>query len=146
MLKGIPAVVSPGLLKVLAEMGHGDTIVIGDAYFAAAALAKDAKLVRADGHSASKMADAILRLMPLDTWVESSVTALGVDDGTGHFMVGDAVKDMLAVVAKYDQKAADTCKIVDRFAFYDLTRKAYAVLATGESEHYGCIILQKGVC
>ena len=145
MLKGIPDVISPELLKVLAEMGHGDQIVIGDAYFAAAALAKDARLIRADGHSAAKMADAILQLFPLDNWAEASVIALGVDDGTGNLAVGDAVEDMLKVVSKYNEKAAQTSKTVDRFTFYEQTKKAYAVVATGEKGHYGSLMLQKGV-
>ncbi len=70
MLKGIP----PQLLETLAEMGHGDTITIGDAYFAAAAMAKNGKLVRADGMPAEDMLNAILQLFPLDSWACSSVT------------------------------------------------------------------------
>ncbi|MDO4479160.1 MAG: RbsD/FucU domain-containing protein [Lachnospiraceae bacterium] len=146
MLKGIPAVISPELLKVLAEMGHGDMIVIGDAHFASAAFAKEGKLVRADGISAAKMADAILTLMPLDGWAEHSVYALGISDGNGGFQVGNAVTEILEVVRGHDEKAYDTAKTVDRFDFYDMAKQAYAVLATGEADHYGCIILQKGVC
>ncbi|MDO4487714.1 MAG: RbsD/FucU domain-containing protein [Eubacteriales bacterium] len=145
MLKGIPAVISPELLKVLAEMGHGDTIVIGDAHFASTAFAKEGKLVRADGVSAAKMADAILTLMPLDGWAEHSVYSLGISDGQGGFQVGNAVTEILEVVKAHDEKAYETAITVDRFEFYDMTKKAYAVLATGEADHYGCVMLQKGV-
>ena len=143
MLKGIPAVISPNLLKVLAEMGHGDTIVIGDAYFAATSMAKEGALVRADGVSSAHMVDAILQLMPLDNWGNSCVTSMAIDKGDGLEPL-EMCQTMLNVIKKYDSKAADTCKLVDRFAFYELARKAYAVIATGEAEHYGCLILQKG--
>lgn len=146
MLKGIPVVISPELLKVLAEMGHGDTIVIADAHFAAAALVGNGKLVRADGHSAAKMVDAILQLMPLDGWAEHPVVALGVSDGNGGLMVGNAVQEILTVVKQHDPKAAEASLTVERFDFYQLARQAYAVLATGEADHYGCVLLQKGVC
>ena len=73
MLKGIPPMISPDLLKILAEMGHGDTIVIGDANFAAASMAKDSKLVRCDGLKATDLLDAILTLMPLDDFVDDPV-------------------------------------------------------------------------
>ena len=146
MLKGIPTVISPELLKVLAEMGHGDTIVIGDAHFASASMAKNAILVRADGHNAAKMTDAILELMPLDSWAEASVICLGVDTGSGELAVGNAVTEILNVVARHDEKAVRTHKTVERLDFYELAKKSYAVLATGESDHYGCVILQKGVC
>ncbi len=73
MLKGIPPIISPELLKILDEMGHGDTIVIGDANFAAASMAKDSKLVRCDGLKATELLDAILSLMPLDDFVEDPV-------------------------------------------------------------------------
>ncbi|MFV0414625.1 MAG: RbsD/FucU family protein [Oscillospiraceae bacterium] len=143
MLKGIPTVISPSLLKVLAEMGHGDTIVVGDAYFAAAAMAKEGALVRADGISAAHLVDAILQLMPLDSWGASCVTAMAADQGNGLEPL-EMCKTMLAIIKEYDPNAADTCKLVDRFAFYTLARKAYAAIATGEAGHYGCIILQKG--
>ena len=73
MLKGIPPILSPDLLKVLAEMGHGDTLVIGDANFAAASMAKDSQLIRCDGLKATDLMDAILSLMPLDDFVNDPV-------------------------------------------------------------------------
>lgn len=145
MLKGIPAVISPQLLKVLAEMGHGDRIVIGDAYFASASLSRGHELVRADGMDAFVMVDAILQLMPLDDWSDCSVIAMGWPDETGEVKPTPTSEKFKGVIEKYSQKAADTMQYVDRFAFYDLTKQAYAVLATGDGLSNGCIILQKGV-
>lgn len=145
MLKGIPAELSPRLLEILAEMGHGDTLTIGDANFAAATMAKDARLVRADGMAADVMLDAVLQLFPLDSWVESCVTVMGMDMGGGELAIAGMSEKLLDTVKKHDPKAADTRKVVDRFRFYELAKKSFAVLATGEKEKYGCIIIQKGV-
>lgn len=145
MLKGIPAVLSPELLKILAEMGHGDTIVIGDANFASASIAKDCQFVRADGVSAAVMTDAILQLMPLDGWADSSVTVMGYEADNGNLQPLEMCQTILAIIENYDKKAVETHKLVDRFEFYENAKKAYAVLATGAENHYGCIILQKGV-
>ncbi len=145
MLKGIPPELSPELLKILAEMGHGDTITIGDAYFAASAMARNGQLVRADGMPVIRMLDAILQLFPLDGWAESAVTVLDIGDADAQQNPAIKTTEMLAHVRQADEKAADTAKFVDRFAFYALAKQSYAVLATGELSNYGCIILQKGV-
>ena len=122
MLKGIPPVLSPELLKVLAEMGHGDTLVIGDANFAAASMAKDSILIRCDGVKATDLMDAILTLLPLD----------------------DFVDDPKAIVAKHDPRGADACAMIPRGKFYTMAKNAYAVVATTETAFYACTILQKG--
>lgn len=70
MLKGIPKIISPELLKVLCEMGHSDTIVIADGNFPAESMGKNAKVIRCDGHGGAELLDAILKLFPLDTYVE----------------------------------------------------------------------------
>lgn len=145
MLKGIPAAISPQLLKVLAEMGHGDRIVIGDAYFASASLSRGHELVRADGMDAFVMTDAILQLMPLDRQAEDAVIAMGIPDRSGAAQPTPTAERFRTVIAKYEPQAAQAMRCVDRFAFYELTRNAYAVLATGDGLTNGCIILQKGV-
>ncbi|MBC5580741.1 hypothetical protein H8S23_04415 [Anaerofilum sp. BX8] len=144
MLKGIPLVLSPDLLKTLAEMGHGDRIVLGDAYFASAAMAEKNRLLRADGVSSLALVDAILQLMPLDTWVDSCVFALGEAQG-GGFAPAPMTLKYQEVIQKYEPQAAQNITLMDRFAFYDIARGSFAVVATGETEPYGCIILQKGV-
>ena len=145
MLRGIPPELSPQLLETLAEMGHGDTITIGDAYFAAASMAKNSRLLRADGMSAQRMADAILQLMPLENMAAASVTVMGIEDGKGGLALLDMSEKLLETVRRHDEKAAETSEIVDRLTFYERAEQSFAVLATGEPEHYGCIILQKGV-
>lgn len=140
MLKGISTLISPDLLKVLAEMGHGDDLVIGDCNFPAASMGK--RCVREDGHNNTELLDAILRLFPLDTFVEAPVTLMQVVPGS---MPGDPpiwgdyrrIVDEHQPNVKIDQ--------LERFAFYERAKNAYATVATGERALYGGIILKKGV-
>ncbi len=142
MLKGIPKCISPSLLKILDEMGHGDRIIIGDANFPAASCAKNNILVRADGLKATELLDAILTLMPLDD-VEHPV--LIMDKQECHKDLETPVWDEFkSIVAKHDKRGADACGMIDRFSFYDEAKKAYAVIATTEEAFYSCLILQKG--
>ena len=143
MLKGINPIISPELLKVLAEMGHGDTIVIGDANFAAASMAKDSILIRCDGLKATDLMDAILSLMPLDDFVEDPV--LIMDKEARHADLECPVWDEFkAIVAKHDPRGADACAMIPRSEFYTKAKNAYAVIATTETAFYACTILQKG--
>ena len=145
MLNGIPAVISPELLKVLDEMGHGDTLVIGDINFPAASIAAEKKHIniRCDGHRATEILDAILQLIPLDAFVEKPVTIM--DKGEEHHdlqcPVWDEFKD---IVAKHDERGAEAVGFIDRFSFYDAAKEAYAVVSTSETAFYACIIIQKG--
>ncbi len=143
MLKGIPPVLSPELLKVLAEMGHGDTLVIGDANFAAASMAKDSVLVRCDGVRATEIMDAILTLMPLDSFVDDPVLIMDKDarDADLECPVWDEFK---AIVAKHDERGEDACRMITRMEFYTRAKAAYCVVATTETAFYACSILQKG--
>ena len=141
MLKGIPAILSPDLLKILMEMGHGDRIVIGDGNFPAASVAAGSRLVRLDGHGVCEILDAVLTLFPLDPYVEEPVTLMEVVPGDD---VETPIWDEYArIVAKHESGA----KIghIERFRFYDEARKAYAVIATGETALYANVMLQKGV-
>ena len=143
MLKNIPPILSPEMLKVLCEMGHGDRLVIADANFPAASVGKDAIVLRADGHSATDLLDAILTLFPLDTYVEHPVSLM-------QLMPGDTVKTPIwdeykAIVAKHDARGADAFAEIERFAFYEESRKVYAIIATGEKALYANVMLQKGV-
>ncbi len=143
MLKGIPPIISPDLLKVLAEMGHGDTLVIGDANFAAASMAKDSKLIRCDGLRATELLDAILSLMPLDDFVDDPV--LIMDKEARHADLECPVWDEFkAIVAKHDSRGASACGMIPRGKFYTMAKNAYAVIATTETAYYACVILQKG--
>lgn len=141
MLKGIPSILSPELLKILMEMGHGDTLCIGDGNFPAASIARDAHLVRLDGHGVPEILDAILQLFPLDPYVEAPVSLMEV-------VPGDPVETPIwDEYAKIVEKHEPGTKIghIERFAFYDVAKKCYAIIATGETALYANIILQKGV-
>ncbi len=143
MLKGIPSIISPELLKVLCEMGHSDTIVIADGNFPAESVGKNAIVIRADGHGVPELLDAILKLFPLDNHVKKPVSLMQVTPGEDvKTPIWDTYKE---IVAKNDQRGADAFQEVERFEFYEVAKKAYAVIATGETALYANIMLQKGV-
>jgi L-fucose mutarotase len=143
MLKGIPKILSPELLKVLAEMGHSDRIVISDGNFPAESMGKDAIVIRCDGHGVPELLDAILKVFPLDSYVEDPVNLMEVmKDDNVETPIWDTYKD---IVAKYDDRGAAAIRNIERFAFYEEAKKAYAIVATGESALYANVMLQKGV-
>lgn len=143
MLKGIPKILSPELLMVLCEMGHSDRLVISDGNFPAESMGKDAIVIRCDGHGVPELLDAILQVFPLDTYVEKPVNLMEV-------MPQDPVETPIwetykEIVAKYDDRGADAVGNIERFAFYEEAKTAYAIIATSESALYANIMLQKGV-
>ncbi len=140
MLKNIPSIIPPDLLKILMEMGHGNEIVIGDGNFPAAAYAQ--RLVRCDGHGVPEVLDAILKLMPLDTYVDAPLTLMQVVEKDAP--EPEIWSEYRQIAKKYEP---DNCKFeqMERYAFYERAKEAYAVIATGESAIYANIILKKGV-
>lgn len=143
MLKGIPKILSPELLKVLCEMGHSDRLVIADGNFPAETMGKDAIVIRMDGHGACDVLEAILKVFPLDTYVEKPVNLMEV-------MPGDKVEtpiwdDYTRIVAAEDVRGGAAIGHIERFAFYEEAKKAYAIIATGEGALYANVMLQKGV-
>ena len=143
MLKGIPGILSPELLKVLCEMGHSDRLVIADGNFPAESMGKDAVVIRMDGHGIPEILDAILQVFPLDTYVEKPVNLMEV-------MPGDTVETPIwktyeKITACHDERGADAIGQIERFAFYEEAKKVYAIIATGETALYANIMLQKGV-
>jgi len=140
MLKNIPPILTPDLLKILMEMGHGDEIVIADGNFPAASHAQ--RLVRCDGHPVPPLLDAVLQLFPLDTFVKHPVALMAV-------VAGDQYSPEIwpvykKVIQKHDSKFVEF-EMMERHAFYDRARKAYAVVATGELARYANLILKKGI-
>ncbi len=139
MLKSIPGVIHPELLHILASMGHGDEIVIADANFPAASVAK--RLVRTAGISATELSEAVLELFPLDEYVEAPLglmaTARPEDAGA------PALKDLAAMLAR----AAPGVSVasIERFEFYERARNAFAVVATSDARPYANVILTMGV-
>lgn len=143
MLKGIPKILSPELLKILCEMGHSDTLVLADGNFPSESIGKNAKVVRCDGHGIPALLEAILKLFPLDSYVEHPVHLMEV-------MPGDPVKTPIwdtykAIIAAQDARGSACIGTYERFAFYEKAKEAYCVIATGETALYGNLILQKGV-
>jgi L-fucose mutarotase len=141
MLKGIPKILSPELMKTLLEMGHGDELVIADGNFPSATCAQ--RLIRADGHNVPELLDAILKFFPLDTaYSEYSVSLMQVapNDPTKPVIW----EEYRSIIEKHDSKFKDF-EYVERFAFYERAKKAFAVLATGEEALYANIIIKKGV-
>ena len=140
MLKGISPIISPELIKILMEMGHGDELVIADGNFPAASVAQ--RLLRADGLNCTPLLDAILQIFPLDQYVERPVVLMAVVPGDPYKpVIWDEYRQ---VVQRYEHGFTDF-GYVERFAFYERAKKAYAVLATGEMALYANIILKKGV-
>lgn len=140
MLKGIPSILSPELLKILMEMGHGDEIVLADGNFPSASMAQ--RLARCDGHGVPELLDAVLKLIPLDPYVSAPVALMAVVPGDkAETPIWDVYK---GIIAKYEP-VNNSIEHVERFAFYERAKKAYAVVATGEKALYANIILKKGV-
>ena len=140
MLKNTDPLLSPDLLYILAAMGHGDQIAIVDANFPAESMGE--RTVRLDGVNATQALDAVLTVLPLDEFVERPAVVMQV--------VGDAeeepetVREFKASAAAAEGRPVEF-ESLERFAFYDRTREAFAVLATGERRLYGNVILVKGI-
>ena len=143
MLKGIPQILSPELLKVLCEMGHSDRLVISDGNFPAESMGKNAVVIRCDGHGVPEILDAILKVVPLDTYVEKPVNLMEVMPGDNvETPIWDTYKE---IIAKHDDRGAEAVGNIERFAFYEEAKTAYAIIATSESALYANVMLQKGV-
>lgn len=140
MLKGIPSIISPELLKILMEMGHGDEIVISDGNFPAASMAQ--RLVRCDGHNVPELLDAILKFFPLDKYTGEPVSLMQVVPGD---TVETPIWDVFKEIIKKHEPLYNKVQNIERFAFYEKAKTAYAVIATGEKALYANIILKKGV-
>lgn len=146
MLKNIPKILSPELLKILMEMGHGDEIVIADGNFPAESMGQ--RVVRCDGHGICDLLAAVMQLLPLDSYTDKPVALMDVvpgdTDSSGNPISPIIWQDYQNIIETYEP---ENCKIemMERFAFYERAKKAYAVAATGETAIYANIILKKGV-
>lgn len=140
MLLGISPIFSPELLATLYRMGHGDEIVLADAHFPGDTYGQ--RVIRADGHKVVELIDAILPLFVLDEYVDHPLVMMAAVEGD-HLdpKVEQAYRE--AVDRHWPQTPA--IERVDRFAFYERAKSAFAVVMTGETAKYGNIILKKGV-
>jgi L-fucose mutarotase len=140
MLKGISPVISSELLKILADMGHGDELVIADSNFPASSHAQ--RLARAEGSGGVELLDAILRLLPLDTFVERPVALMSVVPGDDYRpAVWGAYR---RVIRKHEPRFRGFEKL-SRSDFYDRARRSFAVVASGETSRYANLIIKKGL-
>lgn len=139
MLKGISPVVSPELLKLLCEMGHGDELVLADSNFPGYSMSK--RLLRSDGLSVTTLLEGIAPLFPFETYTDPLVM-IKVD---AHKKFDPAVEaDFMQVIRRHDPSVPAPIRI-DRFALYERAPNAFGVLMTGETRLYGCLIIKKGV-
>lgn len=143
MLKGIPPIISPELLKALCEMGHGDELIIADGNFPCESIGKDAIVVRADGNDAAEILDAVLQLIPLDRYTEKPVALMEVVKGD-NCPEPEIWKTYETLLNKYESDHHDI-EMTERFAFYERAKKAYLIIATGETAVYANVLLKKGV-
>lgn len=140
MLKHIPKILSPDLMKILLEMGHSDEIVIADGNFPSSTCGK--RVIRCDGHGVPEVLSAILEFFPLDSYSEHSVSLMQV-------VQGDTIKPVIwqeykNIVEKMEPTNSEF-EFIERFQFYERAKNAYAVIATSEAALYANIILKKGV-
>jgi L-fucose mutarotase len=149
VLKGIDPLLTPELLKVLAEMGHGDMIVVADANFTATTLAQipgggSKPLIQLPGAGIQRASEAILSLLPLGTPAEKPVAYMKVCD-TAEGYQSALQREMLSMLSSREWAQAQDCDAVERFAFYDLVRQAYAIVLTSDLQPYGNFLFKKGV-
>lgn len=140
MLKGIPNILTPELLKILMEMGHGDELVIADGNFPK--LGHPERVVRCDGHGIPELLDAMLKFVPLDRYVENPVILMEVLPNDPVVpVIWDEYKEIMSKYGENPQSALP----INKFDFYERAKKAYAVVATSEKALYANVIIKKGV-
>ena len=140
MLKGIPRILPPDLLKVLMEMGHGDELVISDANFPAASNA--CRLVRCDGSDAVEVLKAVMQFFPLDTFLPHPAALMAVVPGDPY---EPKIWPEFRLEIRRHEAWFQEFEMVERMKFYERVRKAYAVVTTGDDRRYANIILRKGI-
>ena len=140
MLKGIHPAISPELLKILAEMGHGDEIVLSDAHFPAHSL--HSKVIRADGITVSTLLKGIAPLFEFDAYVDAPLIMMQVVPGD---TLDPKVEENYLTAIKNAIGFTPNLERIERFAFYERAKQAYAVVISGETAKYGNIIIKKGV-
>lgn len=141
MLKGIPKIISPELLKTLCETGHGDEIVIADGNFPSENFGR--RVIRADGISGTAMLDAVLSLIPLDTYSDLNFILMELTESDKGKINPTIWKEYESIAAKHDKNVK--IGTLERYSFYERAKNAYVIIATGEEAVYANIILKKGV-
>lgn len=144
MLKGISKLLTGDILKILCDMGHGEELVIADANFPAETMAR--RLVRCPGIDGVTLLRAIAPLFPLDTYTDEPALVMDLTDGDKAANMPTPVmwEQYREVLQKEYNEKTELGKL-ERFAFYERTQKAYAVIQTGEERQYGNLLVVKGV-
>jgi L-fucose mutarotase len=140
VLKGIDPLLSPELLSILAQMGHGDEIVLVDRNFPAVSCSR--RLIRLDGCDLLAAVRAVLSVLPLDTYVDCPLATMAMVEDPEAI---PAVQREVAELARQSESRDIGIERIERFAFYERARQAFAVVATGEARPYGNVVLKKGV-
>ena len=143
MLKGIPAILSPELLKTLCEMGHSDRLVISDGNFPAESMGKNCKVIRMDGHGVPELLEAILKVFPLDTYTDKPVSLM--EKVPGDTVETPIWEEFAKIIERNDNRGREIIGNIERFAFYEEAKMSYLIIATSEKALYANIMLQKGV-
>ena len=145
-LKGIPSVISPKLLYALSSAGHGDEIVLADVHFPTSSICRNGPTeIRADGHGIPILLEAILKLFPLDTYVDFPVAVMDLVQQDKVSGLKVPVWDKYQASLNKAENKEVLIEKVERFQFYERAKKAFAVVHTGETAQYGNIILKKGL-
>ena len=144
MLKGIDPVLSPELLAILCEMGHGDEIVVVDANFTAASLGKGKPVVRLPGVDLHRASKAVLSVFPLDAAVEQPVAYMKVCHTPAEY-ASPVQLSVIVLLETMGMAEPAQCQAMERFSFYDRVKNAYAIIQTGEAAPYANFIFKKGV-
>jgi L-fucose mutarotase len=144
MLKGIDPLLTPDLLKVLAEMGHGDELVIADANFTAASLGAGKPVIPLAGVGVQRAVEAVLTLLPLDAMVDQPLALMQVG-GTAEGYRSAQQRTLIAALQAAGHASPGQWLAMERFAFYDRVKNAFAIVHTGELQPWANVILKKGV-
>jgi L-fucose mutarotase len=140
MVIGVNPVISPELLDALFRMGHGDEIVLADAFFPGDSF--NSRVIRADGIRIPALLEGVLALINLDSYVPHPVAMMAASSGDS---LDPAVETSYRAVIDRLWPGTPPTERIERFAYYERTKSAYAVVMTGETVKYGNIILKKGV-
>lgn len=143
MLKGIDPLLTPELLKILMEMGHDEALVLADANFSATSFAAGKPVIRLPGSSMLQVVRAVSTLFPLAADVSHPVGFMGVSGQPADYR--SALQREVIEVISPDLLPHQSVEHIERYAFYERTRSAHAVVLTGELQPFGNFILRKGV-
>jgi len=144
MLKGIDPLITPDLLRVLAEMGHGDEIVVADANFTAHSLARGRPVLALPGVGVKRATVAVLSLLPLDAAVARPVAYMQVGDTPAGYRSA-LQREVIDAIASIGPATSDQCEAIERFAFYQRVQRAFAIVHTGELQPFANFVFKKGV-